>query len=157
MKLKIKCGIINIIGSLIRNTFHNIIKRSTLMAITEAVENYLETIYILSQKQPDVHAIDICSYMGYSRPTVSIILRKMKDEGLVNVDKDNHITLTESGKKVAVDIYDRHTVISELLMCLDVSKDVALSDACKIEHDLSAESFYALKRLYNKICSKDAE
>ena len=71
------------------------------MAITEAVENYLETILILSKAQPDVHAIDICSYLGYSRPTVSIILKKMKDEGLVNVNTDNHITLTDEGKKIA--------------------------------------------------------
>ena len=82
------------------------------MAITEAVENYLETILILSQKQPDVHAIDICSYLGYSRPTVSIILKKMKDEGLVSVDGDNHIRLTDAGRSVAERIYDRHTVLT---------------------------------------------
>ena len=84
------------------------------MAVTEAVENYLETILILSHKQPDVHAIDICSYLGYSRPTVSIVLKKMKDDGLVNVDQDNHITLTESGKEIAEMIYERHKLLSEL-------------------------------------------
>lgn len=120
------------------------------MAITEAVENYLETILILSQLQPDVHAIDICSYLGYSRPTVSIVLKKMKDDKLVNVDSDNHITLTETGRTVAEHIYERHKVISELLIKLGVSKDIALADACKIEHDISDESFEAIKRHYSQ-------
>ena len=121
------------------------------MAITEAVENYLETILILSKVQPDIHAIDICSYLGYSRPTVSVILRKMKDQGLVNVDKDNHITLTDKGRCIAENVYDRHKVISEILMKLGVSKETALEDACKLEHDLSEESFEALKNFYNTI------
>lgn len=125
------------------------------MAVTEAMENYLETILILSRQQPEVHAIDICSYLGYSRPTVSIILKKMKDEKLVNVDNDNHITLTESGKSVAERIYERHNVISELLMMLGVNKDTALADACKIEHDISPESFDALKNHYSKVNSEE--
>ena len=121
------------------------------MAITEAVENYLETILILSQKQPNVHAIDICSYLGYSRPTISIILKKMKEEGLVIVDEDNQITLTEKGREVAENIYDRHKVLSELFMLLGVSHDNAVEDACKIEHDLSEETFGRLKSLYFEI------
>ncbi len=115
------------------------------MAITEAVENYLETILILSKDQPNLHAIDICSYLGYSRPTVSIILKKMKDDGLVTVDDDNHITLTETGKAVAEQIYERHKLLSELLIHIGVSKETALKDACKIEHDISDETFEALK------------
>ena len=115
------------------------------MAITEAVENYLETILILSKDQPNLHAIDICSYLGYSRPTVSIILKKMKDDGLVTVDDDNHITLTETGKAVAEQIYERHKLLSELLIHIGVSKETALKDACKIEHDISEETFDALK------------
>jgi Mn-dependent DtxR family transcriptional regulator len=115
------------------------------MAITEAVENYLETILILSKAQPDVHAIDICSYLGYSRPTVSIILKKMKEEGLVNVDSDNHITLTDAGLSVAERIYDRHNVLSDFFILLGVKKDQALEDACKIEHDLSEETYERLK------------
>lgn len=121
------------------------------MAITEAVENYLETIYILSKKQSDVHAIDICSYLGYSRPTVSIVLKKMREKGLVLVDDDNHITLTEKGKEVAEHIYDRHNVLSELFMLLGVSRNNALEDACKIEHDLSDETYSVLKSLYYKM------
>lgn len=121
------------------------------MPITEAVENYLETILVLSKIQPDVHAIDICSYLGYSRPTVSIVLKKMKEEALVNVDADNHITLTEKGKNVAESIYDRHTTLSELFMMLGVSKDTAFEDACKVEHDLSDETYAMLKKYYLKI------
>lgn len=116
------------------------------MAITEAVENYLETILILSGKQPNIHAIDICSYLGYSRPTVSIILKKMKDDGLVTVDDDNHIALTEAGKAVAEHIYERHNLLSQLLMHIGVSKETAMRDACKIEHDISDETFEALKK-----------
>lgn len=118
------------------------------MAVTEAVENYLETILILSQKQPDVHAIDICSYLGYSRPTVSIVLKKMKNDGLVLVDDDNHITLTEKGRDVAEHIYDRHNILSEFFMLLGVSHDNAVEDACKIEHDLSDETYSLLKAHY---------
>lgn len=118
------------------------------MAITEAVENYLETILILSKEQPDVHAIDICSYLGYSRPTVSIVLKKMKENGLVLVDDDNHITLTPEGRAVAEHIYDRHNVLSELFIMLGVSRDHAIEDACKIEHDLSDETYSVLKSHY---------
>lgn len=121
------------------------------MAITEAVENYLETILILSKAQPDVHAIDICSYLGYSRPTVSIILKKMKDEGLVNVNTDNHITLTDEGKAVAERIFERHNLLSAFFIYLGVKKDQALEDACKIEHDLSQETYDLLKAHYLKL------
>ncbi len=124
------------------------------MAITEAVENYLETILILSKAQPDVHAIDICSYLGYSRPTVSIILKKMKDENLVEVNSDNHITLTETGRSIAERIYDRHNTLSALFMLLGVKKDQALEDACKIEHDLSDETYLLLKKHYYELAEK---
>lgn len=124
------------------------------MAITEAVENYLETILILSKAQPDIHAIDICSYLGYSRPTVSIILKKMKDDDLVIVNDDNHISLTEKGKAVAERVYERHNVISKVLMMLGVDKETALNDACKIEHDISDKSFEALKNHYLKYAAE---
>lgn len=124
------------------------------MAITEAVENYLETILILSKAQPDVHAIDICSYLGYSRPTVSIILKKMKDENLVEVNSDNHITLTDTGRYVAERIYDRHNTLSAFFMLLGVRKDQALEDACKVEHDLSDETYFLLKSHYQKLADE---
>ena len=125
------------------------------MAVTEAVENYLETILVLSQKQTDVHAIDICSYLGYSRPTVSIILRKMKDEGLVIVNDENHIRLTKEGRCIAERIYDRHTVLTELFVYLGVNHDTAAEDACKVEHDLSPATFRLLKEHYLSISGEN--
>ena len=116
------------------------------MAVSEAIENYLETIYILSLRQNEVHAIDICSYLSYSRPTVSIVLRQMRENGLVPVNEDNHIHLTEEGLAIASRIYERHTVLSDMLMSLGVKQETALRDACKIEHDLSDETFEAIKR-----------
>ena len=115
------------------------------MAVSEAIENYLETIYILSQQQNEVHAIDICSYLSYSRPTVSIVLRQMREHGLVTVNQENHIFLTEEGLRIASRIYERHQVLTKLLMTLGVSRETALRDACKIEHDLSDETFEAIK------------
>lgn len=127
------------------------------MAITEAVENYLETILILSKAQPDVHAIDICSYLGYSRPTVSIILKKMRDDDLVNVNSDNHITLTDTGREIAERIYDRHNTLSAFFILLGVKKDQALDDACKIEHDLSDETYALLKKHYLEMSEKSGK
>lgn len=116
------------------------------MAVSEAIENYLETIYILSQKQREVHAIDICSYLSYSRPTVSITLRQMREHGLVTVNEDNHIFLTEEGLRIAEHMYERHELLTGMLVSLGVSRETAMHDACKIEHDLSEETFEAIKR-----------
>lgn len=116
------------------------------MAVSEAIENYLETIYILSLKGSGVHAVDVCSYLSYSRPTVSIVLRQMREHGLVTVDTDNHIHLTEEGLSIATAIYERHTLLSQLFISLGVSPETARRDACKIEHDLSEETFQAIKR-----------
>ena len=116
------------------------------MAVSEAIENYLETIYILSQQQNEVHAIDICSYLSYSRPTVSIVLRQMREHGLVTVNEANHIYLTEEGLKIAAHMYERHELLTNMLVTLGVSRETAIRDACKIEHDLSEETFEAIKR-----------
>lgn len=116
------------------------------MAVSEATENYLETIYILSLRQNEVHAVDICAYLSYSRPTVSIVLRQMRESGLVTVDDMNHIHLTPEGEGIAKKLYERHTLISEMLVSLGVSRETAVHDACKIEHDLSEETFEAIKR-----------
>ena len=122
------------------------------MAVSEAIENYLETIYILSQQQNEVHAIDVCSYLSYSRPTVSIVLRQMRENGLVNVDEDNHIHLTEEGKRIATHIYERHTILSQLFMSLGVSKETALgiSNALEIE----PEELFDVKAPIKLFCRK---
>ena len=115
------------------------------MAVSEAIENYLETIYILSKQQTEVHAIDICTYLSYSRPTVSVVLRQMRENGLVTVNEDNHIFLTDEGLRIASRVYERHELLTSMLMMLGVSRETALHDACKIEHDLSDETFEAIK------------
>lgn len=125
------------------------------MAVSEAIENYLETIYILSLKQSEVHAVDICSYLGYSRPTVSIVLRQMRESGLVTVNSDNHIYLTDEGRAIATAIYERHTILSKWFVSLGVAPETALRDACKIEHDLSDETFQAIKRFAANVVAEE--
>ncbi|MBR1709053.1 MAG: metal-dependent transcriptional regulator [Clostridia bacterium] len=120
------------------------------MAVTEAVENYLETIYILSLKKSEVHAIDICNHLGYSRPTVSIVLKQLRDKEYVIVNEDNHIFLTKSGEKIAKRIYERHVILTKMLTSIGVPADLAQEDACKIEHDLSDETFRCIKRHYKE-------
>ena len=114
--------------------------------VSEAVENYLETILILSKKKPDLHAIDICDELGYSRPTVSVVVKQMKGNGLITVDELNHIALTEKGREIAESIYERHNIISEFFMAIGVSRETALKDAYKIEHDISNETFECIKK-----------
>ncbi len=116
------------------------------MNVTEAVENYLEAILVLSQVQAEVRATDICSHMGYSRPTVSIAVKGMKQNGLIVVDEHNRITLTKAGKRIASSIYDRHNTLAKALMLLGVPQETAFEDACKMEHDISEESFACFKR-----------
>ena len=125
------------------------------MAVTEAVENYLEAILVLKRKQPDVHAIDICNYFNYSRPTVSVALKQMKDKGFILVNGENHISLTDEGLEVAERIYERHTIISKMLVSIGVSKATALEDACKIEHDLSDETFRCIKKYFNERMARE--
>lgn len=116
------------------------------MALQESGEMYLETIHVLSQIRPAVRSIDISDHMGYSKPSVSRAVGILKKDGYILVDKDGFITLTESGRAVAEKIFARHTLISNLLIRLGVSPEVAADDACKIEHAISDESFEALKR-----------
>ena len=114
-------------------------------AYTESTENYLETIFMLSRQRGSVRAADVCAHMGFSRPTVSVALKQMREKGLVLVDEDYQITLTEKGEAVAMRTYERHKVISFFLLHIGVSETTAYEDACKIEHDLSDETFARLK------------
>jgi Mn-dependent DtxR family transcriptional regulator len=93
----------------------------------------------------EVRSIDIVNELSYSKPSISIAMKNLRENGYIQMDKDGYITLTESGKKIAETMYERHTVISSWLMYLGVPKDVALEDACRIEHVISAESFDALR------------
>lgn len=107
---------------------------------------YLETIFILTQENHHVRSIDICEHMGFSKPSVSRAVGLLKAGGYINVDKDGYISLTEVGHDVAIKMYDRHRLLTDFLIGLGVSADVAATDACKIEHHISDESFEALKR-----------
>ena len=115
------------------------------MALQESGEMYLETIYVLSQTSSAVRGIDIGEYMGYSKPSVSRALGLLKNEGLVKKDGDGFIRLTEAGEILAKRIYERHTVLSRLLMDLGVDEETATEDACRIEHYISDKSFEAIK------------
>lgn len=115
------------------------------MAIQESGEMYLESIYVLSQKGEPVHAIDVGKYMGYSKPSVSRAMGLLRKDGYIEVDAESHITLTERGLAVARKIYERHTLLTGLLMQLGVDKETAAEDACKLEHAISDTSFQAIK------------
>ena len=115
------------------------------MALHESAEMYLETIYELSQSQSSVRSIDVAESMGYSKPSVSRAVGLLKQGGYLLMDKDGFLTLTESGAAVAKKIFDRHTVLSKMLIALGVSKETAVEDACKIEHVISDETFEAIK------------
>ena len=116
------------------------------MQLQESGEMYLETIYILTQNSANVRSIDVCEHMGFSKPSVSRAVGLLKTGGYINVDKDGYLTLTDVGREVAVKMFDRHRLLTDFLISLGVSEDVATTDACKIEHHISDESFEALKR-----------
>jgi len=116
------------------------------MHIQESGEMYLETIHILLQKNGHVRAVDVSEYMGYSKPSVSRAMGLLKKGGYIHVDTDGSITLTESGITLAQKIYERHTVLTGLLVRLGVPAEVAAEDACKLEHAISDESFHAIQR-----------
>ena len=115
------------------------------MQIQESGEMYLESIYVLSQKSPHVRSVDVADYLEYSKPSVSRAVGLLKSGGYLVVDQDGFLSLTESGLEIAKKIYERHTLISGLLVRLGVSAEVAAADACKIEHAISDESFDAIK------------
>jgi len=116
------------------------------MQIQESGEMYLETIHVLYKKTGHVRSIDVSEYMGYSKPSVSRAMGLLKSGGYIEVDHDGSITLTPSGLALAEKIYERHTVLTSLLVSLGVREEVAVEDACKLEHAISDESFDAIKR-----------
>ncbi len=116
------------------------------MILQESGEMYLETILVLSQRSRYVRAIDVGEEMGFSRPSVSRAVHLLADGGYLNIDEAGGLSLTDSGRSIAEKIYERHTVLSRWLISLGVSEATAVDDACKIEHDISDESFAAIKR-----------
>lgn len=120
------------------------------MNLQESGEMYLETIYTLTKKQANVRSIDICDHMGFSKPSVSRAVGLLKNGGFITVDKDGYINLTDVGLEVGEKIYQRHQILTGFFIWLGVNEDVAAEDACKIEHDISDESFEAIKKIMEK-------
>lgn len=120
------------------------------MHLQESGQMYLETIYILTSKRSDVRSIDVCEYMGYSKPSVSRAVNLLKNGGFLLVDKDGYLTLTEEGREVAEKMYERHKVLTDLLMRLGVDEETAVEDACKMEHVISDTSFEAIKKYFSE-------
>ena len=115
------------------------------MTVHESGEMYLETILVLSRRQSAVRSIDVAEEMNFSKPSVSRAMGKLKSGGFITIAADGHITLTDKGAAVAEKIYERHTVLTRLLMALGVDEKNAVADACKMEHDLSDETFATIK------------
>ena len=120
------------------------------MKIYESGENYLETILMLEKRKGAVRSIDVATELGFSKPSVSIALKKLRQNGYVTIDDGGYISLTDSGREIAERVFERHRLISKLLMALGVDEEVAKEDACRIEHDLSVESFEAIKEYCRK-------
>ena len=125
------------------------------MSIHESGENYLEQLLLLSGQKEKVRAVDLCAALGFSRPTVSIMLRELRAGGFVIIADNGGLVLTEKGEAVARKIYERHCIISELLISIGVTPEVARADACKIEHDISDETLDCIRRVTERMQGKD--
>ena len=116
------------------------------MKIQESAENYLETIFILEKKLNKVRSIDIVNELNYSKPSVSVAMKNLKNHGYILIDNEGYITLTQKGLEIAQKMYERHTLLSNWLISIGVSSETATEDACRIEHVISEESFNAIKK-----------
>lgn len=116
------------------------------MKIKQSAENYLETIFILSQKNSSVRSIDIANELDFKKSSISVAMKNLRENGYIHVDSDGYISLTAKGLNIARMIYERHTLLSKWLMLLGVDEKTATEDACKIEHVISAQSFEAIKK-----------
>ena len=116
------------------------------MKIQESAENYLETILILSQSGEPVRSIDIANRLSVTKPSVSVAMKNLRENGYILMDSNGYLSLTDKGMEIAKTMYERQTLLSDWLMSLGVNRDTAIEDACRIEHVISAESFKALKR-----------
>lgn len=124
------------------------------MALFESGEDYLEAILMVSERKPEVHAIDVVNELGFSKPSVSIALKKLRESGYITIDENNHLHLTEKGMNVANKIYERHKILTHILEKLGVDSENAEKDACRLEHDLSDASWNAIKRYYTENLKK---
>lgn len=115
----------------------------------ESLEDYLETILMLQKSKGQVRSIDIANEMNFTKPSVSIAMKNLREKGYITMADNGYITLTESGQKRAESVLERHTILADLLISIGVNEETAREDACKVEHDLSEESFEAIKRVFH--------
>ncbi len=120
------------------------------MKIQESAENYLETILMLKNSKGSVRSVDIANELEFSKPSVSIAMKNLRENGYIEVDSNGYITLLPSGKEIAEKMYERHTTLSNWLVDIGVPKEIATDDACRIEHIISTETFEAIKKIANK-------
>ena len=120
------------------------------MRIKESAENYLETILILKKEKGFVRSIDIANDLGVTKPSVSVAMKSFREEGYITVDENGSIDLTEKGMEIAIRVYERHEIIAKALIAIGVSEKTAYEDSCKIEHDISNETFEKLKDFLKK-------
>ena len=111
------------------------------MKIQESAEDYLEAILMLTQKQGEVRSIDIVNWMEYSKPSVSVAMKRLRQNGYIEMDREGFITLTDKGYEIASSVYNRHKLLTRFFVALGVNEQTAAADACKIEHDISEETF----------------
>ncbi|MBE6547225.1 MAG: metal-dependent transcriptional regulator [Ruminococcaceae bacterium] len=116
------------------------------MKIYESAENYLETILVLQKRNGYVRSIDIVNELEFTKPSVSVAMKNLRQSGLIEMDANGHISLLDAGREIAEKIYERHTILTDWLIGIGVSPETADKDACKIEHVISTESFLAIKR-----------
>ncbi|MDG5855389.1 metal-dependent transcriptional regulator [Clostridium beijerinckii] len=120
------------------------------MAINESVENYLETILILSQKSHAVRSIDVATELNFKKSSVSVAMKNLREKEYISIADDGNIVLTDAGKEIANMVYEKHTFLSNWLKSIGVDEKIAVEDACRIEHVISNESFEAMKKYVNK-------
>lgn len=115
------------------------------MRIQESAENYLETILILRNRLGNVRSIDIANELEYAKPSVSIAMKNLRENGFLTMDKDGYITLTESGRRIAESMYERHTLLTQCLISIGVDEKTAAADSCRIEHVISQQTFEKIR------------
>ena len=120
------------------------------MKIQQSAENYLETIYMLQKNKGSCRSIDIANELGFSKPSVSVAMKNLRGSGYIDVLGDGNIILLEPGKKIAEELFEKHTMLTKCLVSLGIPQDIAAEDACRIEHVISNESFEAIKRSFTR-------
>ena len=120
------------------------------MKIQQSAENYLETIYMLQKSKGSCRSVDIANELGFSKPSVSVAMKNLRENGYIDVMGDGNILLLEAGKKIAEELFEKHTILTRCLTAIGVPEEIAAEDACRIEHVISKESFEAIKESFNR-------